>query len=64
MSGPSGRRGTASIADAVQAQIAEHVVVAGIVDQRARRRAEQIADDQFERLAGAVGQQDLRGLRQ
>ncbi len=45
--------------DALQAQIAEHVVVAGIVYQRRIAGLEQIADDEFERLAGALRQQDL-----
>ena len=49
--------------DALQAQIAEHVVVAGIVDQRRIAGLQQIADDEFERLAGALRQQDLAWMR-
>ncbi len=47
---------------ALQSQVSEHVVVAGIVHQRRVARFEQIADDEFERLAGALRQQDLAGV--
>ena len=42
--------------DALQAQIAEHVVVARIVDERGVAGFEQIADDELERLTGALRQ--------
>src|SRR5215831_4584672 len=48
--------------DALQAQVSEHVVVAGIVHQRRVARFEQIADDELDRLAGAVREQDLAGV--
>ena len=49
--------------NALQAQIAEHVVVARIVHQRRVAGLEQIADDEFQRVAGALRQQDLASMR-
>ena len=48
--------------DPMKAQIAEHVVVAGIVDQCRVAGFEKIADDELERLAGALRQAES-GLR-
>ena len=48
--------------DALQAQIAEQVVVTGIVHQRRVAWFEQIADYQLEGLAGAIRQQNLAGM--
>jgi hypothetical protein len=45
--------------DTLQAQIAEHVEIARIIDQRRVAGSEQIANDELERVAGALGQQDL-----
>ena len=47
---------------AVEPQVPEHVVIAGIVHQRRVARFEQIADDELERLAGTLRQQDLAGM--
>jgi hypothetical protein len=57
-SGPSGLRHRQHL-DALQAQIAEHVVIAGVVDQRGVAGLEEIADDQLERLARPLRQRDL-----
>ena len=44
---------------ALQAQVAEHVVVARVIYQRRVAGPQQVADDEFKRLAGSLRQQDL-----
>ena len=48
--------------NALQPQVSEHVVIAGIVHQRRVAGLEQIADDELEALTGTMRQQDLAGL--
>jgi hypothetical protein len=47
----------------MHAQIAEQVIVAGVVDQRAIARLQQIAHDEVQRLTRSLGQQNLGGRR-
>ena len=49
--------------DPAKAQIAEHVVVAGVIDHRDVAGLQQASDDKFERLTRSIRQQDLVGLR-
>jgi hypothetical protein len=48
---------------ALQAQIAEHVVVSWVIYQRRVAGPQQVTDNEFKRLAGPLRQQDLAGVR-
>src|SRR2546430_10862929 len=48
---------------AVEPQIAEQIVVSGVVDEHRVARLDEMAHDEVERLTGAVRQDDLRCAR-